>query len=217
MSKAKLIFLLVLFVIAWLVYIFLMPSAEDKELISIPVVKEKQVVASNITIQPSSTASSSELSKNPLVSTQDKKPKPKPTLRLDLKVEGVFLGKKKNSGYALITYNGAPQQVYTVGSVLSEGVILKNLSKEEVIIDNHGKLEKHLVIVIKEVKSPTKPLIKELVPELMPKVVNDTPPMNDFTEPPPYVNPLDSHLTPAQSLATEFIPPPPDDDEGRPK
>lgn len=63
-------------------------------------------------------------------------------VKLNIQLHGAFPSKDKRSGYALISYNNAPQQVYVIGSSLSEGVLLKSLSATEVVIDNHGTLEK---------------------------------------------------------------------------
>ena len=74
---------------------------------------------------------------------KSKQSKNTPIPKLKIQIFDIVFGKTKDTGYALIAYNGAPQQVYIVGANLSEGVVLKSMSIGEVLIDNHGKQEKY--------------------------------------------------------------------------
>lgn len=134
--------------------------------------------------------------------------------KLKIKVQGIFPGKNKNSGYALIAYNGGSQQVYIIGASLSEGVLLKSLSVRGVIIDNHGRLEKYPLRVIKKANKQITPSLPEVKKENLQsdstlsrdrqprdELLMDGPPM-DGSVPPP---------APPREPAKpqEYIPPPP--------
>lgn len=129
--------------------------------------------------------------------------------KLNIQLHAVFSGKKKNSGYAFISYNNAPQQVYIVGGRLSEGVFLKSLSTDEVVINNHGRLEKYPVKSVEEKSEHALKQAEQIALQSPKEGENDTPAMD--STPPPSPPPLtlpSGNLTPAQSR--EFIPPPPD-------
>lgn len=219
MAEKKSILPLVLVAItASLAYIFLKPFFIDEVSSSLEFIPQEKATSSfsnkktdkiNATIDKQDLAEEQQ----PIVVNKKLKQAPKvPVPKLNIELHSVFLGKEKNTGYALIAYNGAPQQVYLVGVNLSENVILKSLSAGEIIIDNHGSLEKYQVKETKLADTPVKPARAKKQPVIEPpEVKKDEPPINDFTPPPPYVEPLDAHLSPAQSLETEFIPPPPDD------
>jgi type II secretory pathway component PulC len=218
LTKKNIIFLLGLLIIVLLAYAALKFLSKDENLKEVgksePVIQKNQGAISSVAPehpQPDVAIDDQAVVKKPLASILENKPEQPPRKapipKLNLQVQSVFLGKGKDSGYALIAYNGTPPQVYIVGATLTEGVLLKELSTDEITIDNRGKLEKYQVVKAKATaKKPVKP-----APELPPKLVNDTPPMDDFTPPPPYEEPLKTHLTPAQSPEYEFTPPPPDE------
>ncbi len=124
--------------------------------------------------------------------------------KINVQLDGVFLGEKENSGYALISYNGVAQQIYIAGGRISEGVVLKSLFSGGVVIDNHGKLETYY-LQKKDINN--KDLNKQ--DALLIALPDDGPPMD--SSPPPLSPPIDPNapvLSPAQSK--EYIPPPPE-------
>lgn len=60
--------------------------------------------------------------------------------QLKLQVMQVFTG--GTHAYAKISYEGSPVQNFKESDSLSDGVILKSIIKNGIIVDNHGKLEK---------------------------------------------------------------------------
>lgn len=117
-------------------------------------------------------------------------------LKLDL--YGVFPSNK--SGYALIAYNGAPQQVYLVSASLSEGVFLKKLLEDAVIIDNHGKLE--TFYLKKQKKADHNVSVKK---QEQPPITSLEPPT--YETPPPFD--INNVMAPPPSFPTESLPPSP--------
>lgn len=85
-----------------------------------------------------------------------KKPEPvkvvvptKAPVKLNLKLNGIIASKNENGGFAMISYNGKAQEVYSPGdpipqklpgqdTVESIGVMVTKITKESVIIDNNG-------------------------------------------------------------------------------
>jgi len=72
--------------------------------------------------------------------------------KLNVKLYGIMAYSKKESGYALLSYNGKPQKVYAVGEGLDEKdkdkdkkVFIHKVTSEKVVINNHGKLEEFLL------------------------------------------------------------------------
>ena len=74
---------------------------------------------------------------------------PKPVVRdLNLKLHGIIASKSGSGGFAMITYNGKSQEVYKQGEAIPkkekdkerelDGVTVKSVSEELVIIDNNG-------------------------------------------------------------------------------
>jgi type II secretory pathway component PulC len=216
MNKQKLILLLllVLVLLAYISFKFFLKDAVNK---LEPITQKKQEMGLTTTQSSpkiNNTVDNKKTPEKPILNphnnTIELSPE-NPIPNLSVQVQGVFLGKKKESGYTLIVYNGALPQVYMVGAKLAEGVVLKSLAKGEIVIDNHGNMEKYFVK--KEKKRNTKLVDKaeEPKPNLpnTPPMDSDPPPLVDFT-PPPLPDPALSRegLTPAQSK--EFVPPPPD-------
>ena len=123
--------------------------------------------------------------------------------KLNIKLHSVFLGKEKKSGYALISYNGAPQQIYMLNSSLSEGVLLKSLSKNQVTIDNHGKLEVYHAEIEEDDANNTPPPVKQSPPPMQ-SIPSEGP--GTATTPPTPPEPKKNDTPP--------IPSPPDDMNG---
>lgn len=102
-------------------------------------------------------------------------------------VTQVQQGKSNKSGYAFIAYNGNEEQVYPVGAKLAEGVILKSLLVDGVMIDNHGVLEKHKLksspLITKTPKIPTSTEAPPSPPPL--SEVEKLPPHDDINSMPP--------------------------------
>lgn len=85
-----------------------------------------------------------------------KKPKPvkvaapvKAPVKLNLKLYGIISSKTEDGGFAMISFNGKPQEVFSPGEpipkklpgqeeVKSIGVMVTKISKESVTIDNNG-------------------------------------------------------------------------------
>lgn len=124
-------------------------------------------------------------------------------VKLNIKVFNVFPSADAKSGYALISSNDKPQQVYIVGAELEEDVYLKKVSTGEILINNHGKDEKYF---------PVKPPASISAPKFSTKTNNDDPnyePGLLINAPPPPVLPVP--LPGAGEKAQEYIPPPPND------
>ena len=81
--------------------------------------------------------------------TQPKKmniPAPVVVPKLNVKLFGIMSYSEKESGYVLLSYNGKPQKVYSVGEVLDDKdtekkVFISEVTAEKVVISNHGSLE----------------------------------------------------------------------------
>ncbi len=81
--------------------------------------------------------------------TQPKKadtPAPVVVPKLNVKLFGIMSYSEKESGYVLLSYNGKPQKVYSVGEVLDDKesekkVFISEVTAEKVVISNHGNLE----------------------------------------------------------------------------
>lgn len=88
--------------------------------------------------------------------TKIKKPEPvkvaKPTkapVKLNLKLHGIISSKNEDGGFAMISYNGKTQEVFSLGEAIpkqlpgedeveSIGVMVTKIAKESVTIDNNG-------------------------------------------------------------------------------
>jgi general secretion pathway protein C len=73
-------------------------------------------------------------------------PLPVPVPKLKIKLFGIMSYDRKKSGYALLSYNGQAQKVYSVGERLDDKdkekkVFISEVTSEKVIINNHGNLE----------------------------------------------------------------------------
>ena len=73
-------------------------------------------------------------------------PPPVVVPKLNVKLFGIMSYNKKESGYVLLSYNGKPQKVYSVGEVLDDKdtekkVFISEVTSEKVVISNHGNLE----------------------------------------------------------------------------
>ena len=66
---------------------------------------------------------------------------------LNVKLHGIMSYNKKSTGYALLSYNGKAQQVYAVNDALDDDkkIIVISISKEKVVISNHGKAEEFVL------------------------------------------------------------------------
>ena len=120
---------------------------------------------------------------------------------LDIQLHGVFLTDwKKNTGFAIISHNGRPQKTYQPGSKFSENVVLKSLTKDSIIIDNHGKLEE---IKVSPSSSDTVNSSKQTTEDAFLPGIN-APPLDDLT-PPPFESIKDQ-----EHEKQDVIPPPPE-------
>lgn len=77
-------------------------------------------------------------------------PEPVSIPKLNIKLFGIMAYGKKESGYALLSYNSKPQKVYAVGEGLDEKdkdkkVFISKVTVVKVVISNHGKLEEFLL------------------------------------------------------------------------
>ncbi|MCK5919203.1 MAG: hypothetical protein KAG34_12310 [Cocleimonas sp.] len=73
-------------------------------------------------------------------------PPPVVAPKLNVKLYGIMSYSKKESGYALLSYNGQPQKVYSVNEGLDDKdkekkVFISEVTSEKVVISNHGNLE----------------------------------------------------------------------------
>lgn len=191
-----------------LAYLFLKPLLiPNKEIIKSGIMtQQKDVKSSAKTITEGEIISNA----NVVVNIEQSPAENSARLKIQVQVQDIFPGKSKGSGFALISYNKKPQQAYVVGASLSEGVILKSLSVTEVVIDNHGKLEKYQSVKRPDNKTSSlaleeKPLKETIKPKkIISQVIEKGPPMDGSTPPPP---PPKELIQPEQK---EFIPPPPD-------
>lgn len=102
-------------------------------------------------------------------------------------VNQVQLDQNGKSGHAFITYNGNPEQIYPVGAKLAEGVLLKSLLADGVMINNHGVLKKYNIKTSLFTKTQDKPInTKPTSPSPdQPKTIESLPPQNDANAIPP--------------------------------
>lgn len=100
---------------------------------------KKEDVLTPLRVEKSEESNDALLEEQALIPSKSKKTT---ALSLDLELFSTVPGKTKKSGYAFISYNKAPQQLYIVGSSFGEGVLLKEVAKNYIIMDNKGILEK---------------------------------------------------------------------------
>lgn len=149
---------------------------------------------------------------------------------LNVVLFSTILGETKHAAIAYISYNNAPEQLYIVGFLFSEGVQLTKIAQDHVIIDNKGILEKFVIkdqavnkkstpktsIAIKTNKK-TEAVVSPSSIKVKPKPLYDKdalPPIGGDTPPPPPPQPLLPALPKLEPVslpgANDFLVPPDD-------
>jgi len=122
-----------------------------------------------------------------------------PAPELDIKLHGVFLtNKEKTTGFAIISFNNKGQKTYQLGSKLSDKVFLKRLTKDSIIIDNHGQLKEFKVSASSSGTFSSKK--QDTEESYLPGT--DAPPFDDSIPPP-------SEIIKSPKQKKEIAPPPP--------
>jgi len=84
------------------------------------------------------------------------KPVAPPPVKLNLKLHGIVAYKSRSKdGFALISSNNGRQKVYVKGDEIENGVKVKKILPEKVVLDNNGK-EEELRLPVKESKDKPK-------------------------------------------------------------
>lgn len=65
--------------------------------------------------------------------------------KLNVQLHGIMSYNKKDTGYALLTYEGQGQKVYAVGEYLADKVVITKITADKVVIGNHGSLEEFVL------------------------------------------------------------------------
>jgi len=134
------------------------------------VTPETQAVATTSTNKPTSVSQKKKVNYGKLIAAQSifgkapvkpkvvkkapVKPKKvvKPKVKLNAKLHGI-VAYRSQQGFALISNKNGPQKVYAENDTLQEGVVIKKVLGDKVLVDNNGTEEELLLPVKKDTKS----------------------------------------------------------------